>query len=47
MKKDLVEAYRWISLASTRGFGKEILVLLEKEMTPEQLDEAKRKAASK
>jgi TPR repeat protein len=46
VKKDMVEAYRWISLASTRGFGKEILVLLEKEMTPDQLNEAKSRAAN-
>jgi uncharacterized protein len=46
VKKDLVEAYKWISLASSRGFGVEILQLLEKEMTPEQIAEAKNRAAN-
>lgn len=45
VKKDLVEAYKWTSMATSRGFGQEILVLLEKEMTAEQLKEAKSRVA--
>lgn len=46
VKQDLVEAYKWISLAVQQGFGNEILVLLEKQMTPDQITEGKRVAAN-
>jgi hypothetical protein len=45
VKKDLMEAYKWTSMATSRGFGQEILVLLEKEMTAEQLKEAKKRVS--
>jgi TPR repeat protein len=45
VKPDLVEAYRWIGLAAERGYGEAILKLLEKDMSPEQVAQAKERMA--
>lgn len=45
VKQDLVEAYRWTGLAAEKGYGDAILKLLEKDMSPEQLKDAKEKMA--
>ena len=44
--KDVVEAYKWFLLASAQGEerSKELMPLLEKQMSPDQLDEARKRA---
>jgi hypothetical protein len=47
--KDVVEAYKWFLLASAQGEerSKELMPLLEKQMSPDQLDEARKRAWTK
>ncbi|MDP9100050.1 MAG: sel1 repeat family protein [Verrucomicrobiota bacterium] len=44
--KDVVEAYKWFLLASDQGEeqSKKLMALLDKQMSPEQLDEARKRA---
>ena len=48
LKKDDVSAYEWMLLASQHGVEQclQELKKLETEMTPDQVDEAKRRAAA-
>jgi TPR repeat protein len=44
--KDVVEAYKWFLLASAQGeeSSKKLMAVLEKQMSPDQLDEARKRA---
>jgi len=46
--KDYVEAYKWLNLASAQGmvWARENLPVIERNMTPEQIAEGQRRAAS-
>ena len=44
VEKDLVEAYKWLSLAAEKGHGVRVRDLLGDVMTPAQVAEAKKRA---
>lgn len=48
VEKDMIEAHKWIALAGTRGHERsaETVSILEKSMKPEQITEAKKRAAA-